>query len=265
MMRRMKLPALFAVLILLFGTSFAGAADNTAHHRKVYDEVNAGAKSWRKSKATHKDDPIVFELEGWSDAGGLRKILMQVPGEDGGGSEEYYLEDGKLLFVFRHYRGTHPDTGKANAMIEDRFYFNDGKMFKWVAAGKKTISPDEGDFKAEAERLTGNCATFVKALNGKSAAKPKEKAGAVQQAEGTFTGIDDGDYLHWNMKTAQGKELSFFVLQPDAALEKVVAEPGKFVGRKCRVQWKSSVENIPEAGGKMKLEQILSVEWLGKK
>jgi hypothetical protein len=31
------------------------------------------------------------------------------------------------------------------------------------------------------------------------------------------------------------------------------------------VTWKKSTENIPEAGGKMEIEQILSVEWLGKK
>ncbi len=255
---------LSAALILFLFTPTAGAADDTAHHRKVYEGINAGEVGYQKCKAIHKDDPIVFELTGWSEKGKLRKILVQVPGEDGDGSEEYYLEDGKLLFVFRHYRGTHPDTGKVNAMIEDRFYFTDGKMFKWVGAGKKTIAPEEGEFKAEADRLTGNCITFIKALEGKSAAKPKEKADAGQQAEGIFTGIDDGDYLHWNMKTGEGKERSFFVLQPDTTLEKVLEEPGKFVGRKCRVRWKPSTENIPEAGGKMKIEQILSVEWLGK-
>ena len=100
---------------------------------------------------------------------------------------------------------------------------------------------------------------------GETNAKPKEKAGAVQTTEGTFIRIDEGDYLHWVMKTTQGKEMSFFVLKPDAGLEKVLAAPGPFAGKKCRVQWKSSTENIPEAGGMMKLEQILSVEWLVKK
>lgn len=251
--------------MLIPGTAIAGAADDTAHHRKVFDEVNGTAKSWQKSKATHKDDPIVFELEGWSDAAGLRKILMQVPGDDGSGGGEYYLENGQLLFVYRHYRGTHPETGKPNALIEDRFYFKDGRMFKWIGAGGKTLSPDDGDFKTEASRLTENYAAFVKALKATNPAKPREKAEGVQQAEGTFTGIEQGDYLHWKMKTAQGKERSFFMLQPDAALEKTIAAPDKFVGRKCRVSWKTSVENIPEAGRNMKIDQIVTVEWSGKK
>ncbi len=255
---------LSAALILLLFTLTAGAEDDTAHHRKVYGAINAGEAHYQKSQAIHKDDPVVFELTGWSGKGALRKILATVPGEDGGGSEEYYLEDGKLLFVLRHYRATHPETGKANALIEDRFFFRDGILFKWVGAGKKTVAPDDADFKAEAARLTENCAVFIKALQGKSAAKSGEKTAAVQPAEGVFTGIEDGDYPHWNMKTNQGKERSFFVLRPDASVEKVLEEPGKFVGRKCRVRWKSSTENIPEAGGKMKVEQILSVEWLEK-
>ena len=99
----------------------------------------------------------------------------------------------------------------------------------------------------------------------KTPAKPKEKAGVTQTTEGTFLRVEEGDYTHWLMKNAQGREVSFFVLRPDAGVEKVLASPAKFVGKKCRVQWKSSTETIPEGGGRMKIEQILSVEWLGKK
>lgn len=105
----------------------------------------------------------------------------------------------------------------------------------------------------------------IQAIQGQTAAKSKGKAGAVQTVEGTFLRIDEGDYAHWVMKTTQSKEVSFFVLKPDAGLEKVLKEPGKFTGKKCRVQWKSTTQHIPEAGGKMKVEEILSVEWLGKK
>ena len=100
--------------------------------------------------------------------------------------------------------------------------------------------------------------------NGKEP-KSKNKAGAGQTAEGTFLRIDEGDYSHWVMKNSKGKEVSYFVLKPDASLEKVLANPKKFAGKQCRVQWKSTTENIPEAGGRMKVEQVLAVEWLGGK
>lgn len=92
--------------------------------------------------------------------------------------------------------------------------------------------------------------------------KASPKKVATKIAEGTFSGIEWGDYAHWTMRTAAGKELSFFVMQPDASVEKVMKTPEKYVGKKCRVQWRKTVENVPEAGGEMELEEIVSVEWL---
>gem|GEM_PF-7036749 len=95
--------------------------------------------------------------------------------------------------------------------------------------------------------------------------KDKKKPAAALTTDGVFTGIDQGDYAHWKMRTADGKEVSYFILRPDASVEKVIANPKKFAGKKCRVTWKKSVENIPEGGGKMEIEQILSVEWTKSK
>jgi hypothetical protein len=94
----------------------------------------------------------------------------------------------------------------------------------------------------------------------------KAKAEKTQILEGTFVRIDEGDYFHWVIKPTEGEERSFFILNPpDASVDKVVEEPAAFVGKKCRITWKASKEEIPEAGGKIDIEQVLSVEWLGKK
>lgn len=91
-----------------------------------------------------------------------------------------------------------------------------------------------------------------------------ESAVKSKSTDGTFVRIDEGDYFHWVIST-KGEELSFFILHADAAVEKVIEDPEKYVGKKCRVLWKESMEDIPEAGGKMKVKQILSVTWLAKK
>ena len=101
--------------------------------------------------------------------------------------------------------------------------------------------------------------SFIAAVGGEES-KVKKVAG--KSTTGTFLGIEEGDYAHWKMKTADGEEVSYFILKPDASIEKVLANPSKFKGRKCRVLWKESVENLPEAGGKTKIQQIVSVEWL---
>lgn len=80
--------------------------------------------------------------------------------------------------------------------------------------------------------------------------------------EGKFLRIDEGDYFHWVMKDAEtGDEVSYFIIKPDASVEAVTDNPEKFVGKKCRVTWKESTENLPEAGGKTDVQQILSVTW----
>ena len=90
------------------------------------------------------------------------------------------------------------------------------------------------------------------------AAKPAAKAATVaQKTEGTFTGIEQGDYSHWQMKTKGGKEVSYFILKTDAALDKVIANSKAHIGKRCRVTWKKSTEDIPEAGGKMEIDVIL--------
>lgn len=249
---------LFAVLLIVL-QSPAHAQDDTAHHRAVYKEINEKAASFKQVKATHKDEPLVFELQGWIDGKELRKIIATVPGEDGDGSEEFYLENGQPLFVFRHYSTTNQDTGKVVARYEDRFYFKSGKMFKWLDTEKKSVMANSKDFIFEAERLTSNYKNFIIAFKGKGVAtKPQ----AMQSTDGTFLGIEEGDYAHWQMKTDGGKEVSFFILRPEASVEKVLENPKGYKGKKCRVQWKASTAKIPEAGGDMKVEQILSVEWL---
>lgn len=265
---RILLPAL--AFLTLNSTSLT-AQEATAPHRAVYEEVNAKEKSWQKIKAQHRDDPIVFELEGWSDAKGLRKIISQVPGEDGGGVEEYYLDSGKLLFVYRTYQTGGGDTKVPAKRIEDRFYFSkDGKLFQWLSSDKSTVLHAE-DYQSESERLTGNFQAFVKALkakhkatakSGPDKAEPKPKAGELQALEGRFTGIQQGDYAHWEMTAKNGTPRSFFILKPDKSVEAVVESPEKFVGKACRIQWKATKETLPEAGGAMMLDQMVSVEWV---
>ena len=97
----------------------------------------------------------------------------------------------------------------------------------------------------------------------KAPVQPKPKAAALT-AVGTFTGIEEGDYMHWKMRTAAG-EATWFILNPDDSVETVLKNPQAFIGRPCRITWKKSTENIPEAGGNMEVEQILSVEWTGKR
>lgn len=238
--------------VLISGLGF-GANEDTAHHRQVYAAVNAAEKKMKVVEGTYDDDGLAFALKGWTQDGVLKKIVSQVPGEDGDGSEEFYLEEGLPLFVFSHYASTVAD-GEKPKQMESRYYFKGGKLIKCIGPGGVEISPKDENAKADEERLTGLCAAFVTALSG-----AKETV-----VEGRFLRIDEGDYFHWTMTDAKGEEVSYFILKSDASIDKVVEAPEKYVGKRCRVTCKKGMETIPEAGGKMEVEQVLKVEWLGK-
>jgi len=254
---------MFKSAILLALTSLAiiapaSAQEDTAHHRAVYAKVNAAEKSLEKVSGKTRFDDTSFDLTGWLESGKPSKIVAKSPD---GATTEFYLEDGAPLFVFSSYRRAGED-GKPGQPIEERLYFKDGEIFKWLTTEKPAPVFHAEDYAATGELLANQCKAFAAALTKKSGAKP---AAAGTTLEGTFTGIEQGDYAHWNIRTKDGKERSFFILKPDASVEKALDDPKKFVGKSCRVTWKKSTEEVPEAGGKMEIEQILSVEWLDAK
>lgn len=251
---------LHAFALLAFSTN-ATAQSDTAHHRAVYNEINAKENSLKKVTATHKDEPTVFALTGWLEGGEVKKIVAKC-GDDGDGITEYYLEGEKPLFVFNTYRKG--SASKAGARVEERLYFEDGSIFKWLTNEKPAPVLHGEDYAATTELHVTNCAAFVAALKKVKGSADKPKA-VAKLTDGTFLGIEEGDYAHWNMRTVDGAEVSYFILKPDTSVDKVLENPKTYIGKKCRVTWKKSTENIPEAGGKIEIEQVLSVEWLGKK
>ena len=245
-------------IVLLIGLLvypiLAEAQVETAHHRAVYKEINDCEESFRKVTGAFEDEPTVFALTGWFDGRELKKIVAR-SGDDGGGFEEYYLENERPLFVFSTY-----EKGVTSERVENRLYFKDGSIFKWLTTDKAVGALHSEDHQSETERLNANCAAFVAALTGKSVPAATSKV-----TTGVFLGIEEGDYFHWMMRSAGGEETSFFILHPDEAVERVLDDPDAFVGRTCKVTWKTSKQNIPEAGGAMELDQILSVEWSTEK
>jgi hypothetical protein len=259
----MKASALLTLAASFLFTVSAQAQKDTAHHRAVYDAINKAEASMQKVKATHKDEPTEFALTGYLQNGEVKKIVS-LCGDDGSGPVEYYLEDEQPLFVYSTwYQMT--DDGKRGPKVEERLYFKDGAIFKWLTTEKPAPVFHGEDYQATTEMHTTNCAAFVAALKKASGKSSGKAQAAAKVIEGTFTGIEEGDYFHWNMTTKSGEPMSFFIMRPDDSVEKVTANPENYVDKKCRVTWKKSTENIPEAGGKMEIEQILSVEWLGKK
>jgi len=247
-----RIISLFALLSFAPALELAQAQADTAEARTVYAEINGKLGSYRKVKATAGDD---VALQGWLAGRELRKIVATIPGEHGQGVEEYYLRAGGLVFFYGCYDTENIFEGKVVSRTENRCYFQDGRMFKWLDNEKKSVAPGSEEFQAKAKEVSESFEAYEAALLHVSA------VGSLQMTEGTFAGIEQGDYAHWKMRTNTGEKISYFILKPDASVEKILDNPSSQIGQKCRVQWKSTVENIPEAGGKINLSEIVSVEW----
>lgn len=76
------------------------------------------------------------------------------------------------------------------------------------------------------------------------------RAGSRGSTEGTFVGIEQGDYAHFLIKDKKGKDDSFIVLRPDKSVQPYLDNPDKLKGKRIRVHWEE--QTIPEAGEKMK-------------
>ncbi|MBV6499772.1 MAG: hypothetical protein CJBNEKGG_02235 [Prosthecobacter sp.] len=252
----MKTTLLLSCIIGLGLAVSAAAQEDTAHHRQVYQEVNANEASFKKVTAAFRTEASKADLTGWFEGNEARKIIAVTSGEDAAVTE-YYLEGGEPLFVFNTFRQLKED-GSRGPKVEERLYFKEGAIFKWLTTEKPAPVFHGEDYQATTEKHATNCAAFVAALNK---ARSSGRAGA-KVTVGVFAGIEEGDYFHWNMQAAGGEEVSYFILHPDASVDKVLEDPAAYVGRRCRVTWKKGMEDIPEAGGKMQVEQILSVQWL---
>lgn len=70
----------------------------------------------------------------------LRKLAAKFFGETGQALEEYYFWNDRLFFVLRvDSRYDKPLSGKVKSKSEERFYFADGVLIRWLDPGKKNV------------------------------------------------------------------------------------------------------------------------------
>jgi hypothetical protein len=108
-----------------------------------------------KSAARYKS--VKKEMSGFSAEGGelvayfdgpkIMKIVATHYGEGGKAVEEYYYWDDRLIFVFRK-DSTYdkPGSGKVVRTVENRFYFGDDRLIRWIDENAKQIEPSISEY-----------------------------------------------------------------------------------------------------------------------
>ena len=153
----MRFKVLFATFVLALcvcGNATAGNAvpmpqtDNAIESiRQHYASINQNAPRYRRVKKN---------LAGYSAEGGelaayfhgpsVMKMVATFFGETGRAVEEYYFWNGQLIFVFQTDNRYDKPFGKVVRKIENRFYFKDGKMIRWLDESGKEVASDSAEY-----------------------------------------------------------------------------------------------------------------------
>jgi hypothetical protein len=165
-----------AILISIVLPNIAGpvllaaqAEDPIASIRQHYTQINGKAARYRKVKK---------ELSGFSAEGGtllayldgpnIMKIAATFFGETGRTSEDYYYWDGKLIFVLRREsRYSKPLSGKVVATTENRFYFKDDKLIRWIDENGKQPSSDTSEYADKQKEYLDGSKQFTEGARAK--------------------------------------------------------------------------------------------------
>ena len=159
--------ALVASLLLAIPAS-APAQDHDEQRsvaviRERYATIDRGLSKYKTVKK---------ELAGFSTEGGeltayfegpqIRKIVARFQGESGRALEEYYYWEDELQFVYRKEDSyKEPMSGKVARSVETRFYFEDGKLIRWLNSKGKPMRRGTAQFAEEQKKYLGFSRLFV--------------------------------------------------------------------------------------------------------
>jgi len=168
---------ILAIIVVAFsalsgvGEARAQKDDGIESIREHYAEINRKAPSYRKVKK---------ELSGFSAEGGqllayfhgpsVMKMVATFYGETGKAMEEYYFWQGKLIFVLQtDQRYDKPLSGKVVKKTENRFYFKDDKLIRWIDANGKEVASESTEY---AEKQTDYLKTSKQLTEGAKSKSP---------------------------------------------------------------------------------------------
>jgi hypothetical protein len=168
-------PILITIIVALsivagFTLASAQTEDPIASIRQHYAEINRNVAKYRKVKK----DLSGFSAEGGTLVGyfygsGIYKIAATFYGETGRSYEEYYYSDNKLIFILRRESTySKPLSGKIIRTIENRFYFKDGQMIRWIDENGKQPAANTTEYTDKQKEYLNSSKQFAEGARSKN-------------------------------------------------------------------------------------------------
>lgn len=139
--------------------------------KRQYAEINAKTASYNKveknlfGQSTEGGNSIAY-----FDKVGLRKIVTTHYGETGKAVIEYYFNQTGLFFALKSEYFYNRPINEENTTIalleENRYYFYNNILFKWLDKNKKSISPDANEYQQEDKYFIEDIENMKKMFEG---------------------------------------------------------------------------------------------------
>lgn len=253
----MKYPV--AIFGIFFGVlTLAPAQEEDS--AKILAEVERDLNGYKSLEHIYEPkDGDEFLVKAWLSEGVLRRIRASQKGDGGVLARDfYYNKEGELKYALASLTGEAKD-GKPASVVEEKFDFQNGALAHYIGADKNPVAKEDKNFKVMGKALTAMSEDLIERIEGSTAYAgvmgevdaAKAPAGTVfgvGYSDGIFAGTEQGDYLHLDLKQADGGIETFFVLKKDPSLDPLLKEDGAAKGAKIRVHWTEKMQDIPEAG-----------------
>ncbi len=138
--------------------------------REQFKTTNANLNAYEKiekdiySESTEGGTIRVYHIDG-------ETVMMHCEfyGEGGNMMEEYYFWNSELYFVYTvqelYDRPVYMEGSKVSEKIENRYYFNNGKMIRWLDRNKQKVNKYADEFREAENHLLNESVRLIDVFN----------------------------------------------------------------------------------------------------
>ncbi len=165
MNKRSALIVLAVVILLATAAGLCSAVTPNSQTASVIASIRQRYATINRNQAKYKrvkKDLLGFSTEGgelvvYLDDRAIVKMVANFYGESGRAVEEYYYRGDQLIFVFRkESRYDNPLSGRVVSTQQQRFYFNNGQLIRWLDEKGKSVAAGPTFSSKQEELLTSS-------------------------------------------------------------------------------------------------------------
>ena len=105
------------------------------------------------------------ELDVFSEGNKIRKLTAILYGETGKRLEEYYYENGKLIYIYCKLSHYDKPFGEVIKTEENKFYMSNNKLIQWIDYDNEKVNTETPEYKQTQREILNDSKAYLKLIN----------------------------------------------------------------------------------------------------